>query len=232
MNNNRRSIAIEIGLMFVLVMAIIWIAPLVFGDRPLGRKVQWGLGVLGMVVIFASWRCGRDTLGTLGIMPESFSQTLPMLIWSAVTIAILTAIAFLVNPNFGKRPDFWADVDEQSKCYIRWAFVQQLLMHGYFTNRMASVFAVAALKPAERSMKTLWRPALTVGILFAVAHLPNPILTPTTLVFGTFGAYFFLKSRNLYLLTLAHAILGTVVNQFLAHDLLENGMRIGPGFWK
>jgi hypothetical protein len=40
--------------------------------------------------------------------------------------------------------------------------------------------------------------ALTASALFAVAHLPNPVLTPITFIWGCAACLLFLRYRNIY----------------------------------
>ena len=49
------------------------------------------------------------------------------------------------------------------------------------------------------------------ALLFALAHLPNPILAPITLIWGLAACLLFLRYRNLYPLMIAHAILGITI---------------------
>jgi hypothetical protein len=69
---------------------------------------------------------------------------------------------------------------------------------------------------------------LTAG-LFAVAHLPNPILTVITLFFGLASCYFYLYYRNLVPLALAHAILGISIGITIPGSL-DHNMRVGISY--
>jgi membrane protease YdiL (CAAX protease family) len=70
--------------------------------------------------------------------------------------------------------------------------------------------------------------AVTAG-LFAVAHLPNPVLTLITLVFGLASCFFFLHYRNLVPLAIAHAILGIAIAVTIPNAINHN-MRVGIGY--
>ena len=67
------------------------------------------------------------------------------------------------------------------------------------------------------------------AILFAIAHIPNPLLVPVTLVWGAISSVVFLRYRNLYALALAHAIFGmciavTVPNRIHRHMRALDGL--------
>ena len=64
----------------------------------------------------------------------------------------------------------------------------------------AAVFA-ADLFPASLACdycRVRWRPVVAAAGLFSLAHLPNPVLTPVTLVWGIAACMLFLRYRNIY----------------------------------
>ena len=82
------------------------------------------------------------------------------------------------------------------------------------------------MRPLDRSLK------LAVGvtaIIFAVAHLPNPILVPFTLLWGLAACLLFLRYRNLYPLAMAHAILGITI-AIAVPGPVDHNMRVGLGY--
>jgi membrane protease YdiL (CAAX protease family) len=101
--------------------------------------------------------------------------------------------------------------------YALWTFVQQLLLQGFFLTRLLRILP-------EPKMA-----AFVAGTLFAVAHLPNPILTIATLVWGIAACLVFLRYRNLYPLAIAHAILGITIAITIPGPVIRN-MRVGLGY--
>jgi membrane protease YdiL (CAAX protease family) len=71
--------------------------------------------------------------------------------------------------------------------------------------------------------------ALLAAVLFALAHLPNPILTPITLFWGFAACLLFLHYRNLYPLAMAHAIVGIAIAITVPGPVVHN-MRVGLGY--
>ena len=212
----KKYLAAELAAAFLFVMAAIWCLP-----------TSWAYGVgiplVTSLLVLGWWVRPTDQdkpyIEHLGIQPEDFSQTGRMLLAVTVSLAAMIGLAYLLCPHFADRPGFWVKVFNQFKGYLLWAFAQQLLLQGYFSNRL------------EALCGKRWLAALASGSLFALAHLPNPVLVPATAIFGAAGTWFFLRSRNLYLMTVFHALLGTATKYLLANPLLPHGMRVGPGFW-
>ncbi len=65
--------------------------------------------------------------------------------------------------------------------------------------------------------------------LFTIAHLPNPILTVLTLLWGWASCRLFLRYRNLYTLAMAHAILGISIAITIPGPV-DHNMRVGLGY--
>jgi membrane protease YdiL (CAAX protease family) len=101
--------------------------------------------------------------------------------------------------------------------YAIWTGVQQFLLQGFFLLRFLRVVPKSALA------------ALIASALFAAAHLPNPILTPLTLVWGFVACLLFIRYRNLFPLAVAHAILGITVAITVPGPAVRN-MRVGLGY--
>ena len=69
---------------------------------------------------------------------------------------------------------------------------------------------------------------LTASV-FALLHLPNPVLTPLTLIWGLAACLVFIRSRNVYPVAIAHAIFGICVAITVPASILHN-MRVGLGY--
>jgi membrane protease YdiL (CAAX protease family) len=65
--------------------------------------------------------------------------------------------------------------------------------------------------------------------LFALAHIPSPILTIATLIGALFFCEMFRRYRSLYPLALVHAMLGLTI-AFTVPDSLLHHMRVGLGY--
>ena len=101
--------------------------------------------------------------------------------------------------------------------YILFGCIQQFLMQDFFLPRL---------------LRLLRNPTLAVlaaAAIFALAHLPNPILTAATFVWGMTACLFFLRYHTLYPLFLAHAILGIALAVSVPGPVIHN-MRVGLGY--
>jgi len=102
--------------------------------------------------------------------------------------------------------------------YLPWGLAQQYALNGYFLNRFdAAVTARAA--------------SLLAAVLFSLAHAPNPFLMAITLPLGWCATLLYRRSRNLYLLGLAHAAIGLLLF-LVVPDSVSHHLRVGPGWFR
>jgi hypothetical protein len=203
---SKRRILCELGVTYALILLVIWT------PRP-WQKHLWWLAAAALVVIAAA---SFNGLRTMGLRTANFFQS----IWIAGAALLLSAVAVVVAiqlhtlhlPNGGAGAfvkTYWA--------YALWACVQQLLLQGFFLPRFLGL------------LKNQTNAALLAATLFALAHLPNPILTPVTLVWGFAACLLFLHYRNLYPLAMAHAIFGITIAITIPGPVVHN-MRVGLGY--
>jgi hypothetical protein len=74
-------------------------------------------------------------------------------------------------------------------------------------------------------------PVVAAAGLFSLAHLPNPVLTPITLLWGITACVLFLRYRNIYALGIAHGILGLCV-AVIVPESIQHHMRVGIGYYR
>jgi len=100
--------------------------------------------------------------------------------------------------------------------YAVWAFLQQFMLQSFFFVRLESLLG------SQRAV-------LATTILFAAAHIPNPILTIGSALAGFFFCEMFRRYRNIFPLGLVHVILGLAMAASVSDALLHH-MRVGIGF--
>jgi hypothetical protein len=101
--------------------------------------------------------------------------------------------------------------------YGLWAFAQQILLQDFFLRRMLRLVARETVA------------VLVAAGIFSLAHLPNPILTVVTFLWGLIACTLFLRYRNLYPLGVAHALLGITIAVAVPGPMIRN-MRVGLGY--
>jgi membrane protease YdiL (CAAX protease family) len=203
---SKRRIFIELAITYGLILLVIWT------PRP-WQKHLWWVAAAAVVIIAASSFTG---LWPLGLRTANFFQSIwiagAALFLSSVAIVVAVQLHTLHLPNGGVTAfvkTYWV--------YALWACVQQLLLQGFFLPRFMGL------------TKNSRNAALLAGVLFALAHLPNPILTPVTLVWGLAACLLFLRYRNLYPLAIAHAIVGIAITITIPGHVSHN-MRVGLGY--
>ncbi len=205
MGRDRRRYEIGIALAYALILAVEWT------PRPL-QRVLWIVAAVGVVLIvgqsFEGWRAmGFRTLN----LGRSLWIAGAALMIAAVAIAIAARRHTLLVPA-GTR----AFVTTYC-AYALWSGVQQFLLQGVFLLRFLRLIS----RPAGA--------ALLASVLFALAHLPNPVLTPVTFVWGLAACMLFLRYRNIYPLMVAHAVLGIAVAMTVPGPV-DHNMRVGLGY--
>jgi hypothetical protein len=101
--------------------------------------------------------------------------------------------------------------------YAIWAFLQEFLLLDFVLLRSLR------LLPDRKAA------VMATAGLFAFAHLPNPILTPATLIWGFVACRLFLRYRNVYTLAVAHAILGICIAAAVPGPVTHH-MKVGLGY--
>jgi|SRR5579863_4390332 len=195
----------EIVVCYLLILIVIWT------PRPWQRWLWWVAAASIVVCTCISF----DGVRAMGLRPARPLRSAwvagAALAIAAAAIAIASALhTLVVQPGpFAFTRAYYA--------YSIWAFAQQFLLQSFFLLRFLRVFA------APRSA------ALAAAGIFALAHLPNPVLTPITLIWGFAACFVFLRSRNLYTLGIAHAVFGiTIALTVPGH--VDHNMRVGYSY--
>ena len=202
---SRRRDLLELSGIYALVLIVIWTPrPWQFGLLAIAAMATFYIGYLS----FEGWR-------PMGLCTANLVRSL----W-AVGFAMVVTLGAVVFA--GKihtlhiPPTPWLFLRHYG-LYAVWAAIQQIVLQWFFLSRSLR------LLPDPTSAA-----ALTAG-LFAIAHLPNPILTIITLVFGFASCSFYLHYRNLVPLALAHAMLGICIGITVPASV-DHNMRVGIGY--
>lgn len=101
--------------------------------------------------------------------------------------------------------------------YALWATVQEIILQCFFVVR------------SLRLLKNGTLAAMFSACLFSMAHLPNLVLSLITLVCGLAACLFYLHYRNVWLLAVAHAVLGIAIAITVPVNL-DHNMRVGISY--
>lgn len=203
---SRRSVLIELCVPYGLILVVIW------SPRP-EQKVLWWVAAAAVAVCIAR---SFDGTAAMGLRATGFLRSL----WVVGVALALCGLAVFIAFRFStlRIPDggawgfirnYWA--------YALWALVQQFLLLSFFLLRFLRLIRNQRLA------------ALAATLLFTLAHLPNPILTAITLIWGGMACLIFLRYRNLYTLALAHAFFGITLSMTVPGPV-DHNMRVGLGY--
>ncbi len=202
----------EIFLVFVLAELAIW-------SSTVTPILSWIFGIIAVIFVLRYWRNNFAEWKTI-FRPRGnnihYGQM--CIAFFACGTAILT-IGAVYNPQVFNRPDLAERFAISVLFYLGNALWQQILVVGYFLPRL------------EQKFRSERKAVIALGILFALVHIPNPVLVPVTFIGGMLCAYFFQKTRNIYALIVAHAILAVAIMHLLP-GAWHHHLRIGPGFFR
>jgi len=202
---SRRRAAVEMAVAYGLILAVVW-SPRAY------QRWLWWLAAGAVAYITAISFDGAKAMGLRGANFLRSSWVIGVALGMAAA-----AIAVAARAHTLRWPPGFLRFVEAYFAYTVWSFVQQFLLQGFFLLRFLRLF------PARR-----WA-AFFAAALFALAHLPNPVLTPITFLWGLAACPIFLRYRNLYPLALAHAVFGiTIAITVPGH--VDHNMRVGLGY--
>src|ERR1035441_7470303 len=179
----RRRELIELAGIYSLILVVIWTP----------RPLQWYLWIVAAVALFAAIATSFDGLETMGLCRANLVQSLWGIALALVVAFVAVELADRMHTlNLPSTPGLFL---QHYGAYAVWAAIQQVILQCFILSR------------SMRLLPNATAAAAVSAALFAIAHLPNPVLTVITLICGLASCLFFVCYRHLWPLVVAHAIL-------------------------
>jgi hypothetical protein len=198
------GIWLQIAFAYGLLEAALWTPP--------GRlDLVWMILTAGFILVMA-FR-GPYSVREMGVMLPAAKATVWIVGAGLILAATLWSCAALTGANVAPTHAMPLRTAWQ---YAIWAFLQQFMLQSFFFVRLESLLGSR-------------RAVLATTILFAAAHIPNPILTIGSVFAGFFFCEMFRRYRNIFPLGVVHVILGLAMAASVPDALLHH-MRVGIGY--
>jgi len=193
----------ELILGYGLIVGIIWTP----------ENLQRFLSPVALVLTLAVVVARRKSRDELGVGRRGFVPSL----WILPAALVLSGVSILAAAKLGTLHPLYKGDFKHIAGYVLWTIYQQFLLQDYFMDRLLRLVSNESV-------------AVTVaGTLFAAAHLPSPLLTAATLVWGIASCALFRRYRNLWTLGLAQGVLGLCF-AVCVPDALHHHLRVGLGY--
>jgi hypothetical protein len=204
-NSRRRRDLFELTGIYALILMVIWTP----------HPWQWALWVVTAATVIYIAYLSFEGLRPMGLGTANLLRSL----WAVAFAMAVAMIAIFLAGWFHTLhvPETALLFVRHYGLYVVWAAIQQIILQWFFLSR------------SLRLLPDATSAAAIIAGLFAVAHLPNPILTLITLVFGLASCFFFIHYRNLVPLALAHAILGISIGITIPGPI-DHNMRVGISY--
>lgn len=144
-----------------------------------------------------------DRLREMGIRLDNLARSAALFLTATAVPALLILLLGLAAGNYRPEPT------ETLAVYFGWALLQQHVLQNFFFLRL------------RQSLKWPSHAAVGAAFLFALLHSPNWALVTLTFLGGLFWCWLFYRSPNLWMATVSHWLLATLLLLFFKADTLQ-----------
>ncbi len=200
----------QIVIVFLFLELALW-AP----TRAIRNRWAAIVAIAILVLVLIDVAIDPPSLKRLGLrLPKFFGACVVLGIGLAAAV-FLVMLAKLAAGQVPANPTWFPNL-RSAWGYVVWALIQEFILQSFFFNRFEELYG---------GMAAVWM----ASTLFAVAHLPSPVLTIATLAGALFFCEMFRRYRSIYPLAIVHAMLGISVALTMPDSLLHH-MRVGIGY--
>jgi Type II CAAX prenyl endopeptidase Rce1-like len=167
-------------------------------------------------VLFSQW-VYHDTPKEMGLTGHEFRPCARLSLPVLAAVVVPAVVYALWNHSSAARlesPRVWPSLG----AYLVWCSFQQYLTQSYFHRRLMKVLRTPHLS------------SLVIAIMFAGAHIPNPVLMVATFAGGFVFAEIFIRHPNIWPLAFVQAVAGFLIGTLLPSWIIHS-MRVGPGYF-
>jgi hypothetical protein len=201
---------LELAGLVVLIELIMWAVP--FASNP--RLVYSGSALLIAALLLSGYVREGVSLRELGLRIDNFFPVLRRVAPALFVFVVSTILIGLAAGTLRLRPKFFSML-----LFVPpWALLQQYMLLAFAHRRFRVITGSGRLS------------VIASAGLFAILHLPNPVLTVVCGLGGLIWAREYERDQNLF----AHAITHTVASAFLANSLpgwLLKNMVVGYNYF-
>lgn len=173
--------------------------------------------LISLIPILLAWglmafshRDRGETLHEIGFRTDNFLTSCRLLLLpTAAAVLVIVATGSFMNHSI-----FAGHFRARYFSLPIWALFQQYALNG-FINRRAQLALGKGLKSIA-----------LVAVVFALLHLPNPLLAAVTFIGGLICAAVYQRQPNLFALALSHTVVSLTLAVTISPNLL-NSLRVG-----